>query len=137
MSNQKLSKSIVHVMVKVENLEKSKMFYSLLFETDPIVDEENICEFKINKHTIMGLVTDNLIDGILDKELVSSSTMNKKGFVEIYIETKDAEKYHQKALQLGCLEVSPFSERSWGHRVGYSQTHDSTILAFAESIDEN
>ena len=125
----------VHIILTVSDISKSRMFYNLLFNITPIVDESNICEFQLTENLILGLQNEDLKLKNFDPDIYMRFAQNKHtGGEEIYIEHSDAEGIHTKALQLGCLELSPFKERNWGHKVGYSINHDGHILAFAEAI---
>lgn len=121
----------IHFILFVKDLNKCKMFYELLFERKPIVDENNICEFELNSNSILGLMTKDLTDKIFESDFSYLMPNKIKHGNEIYIECVNAEEMHKKALQLGCLEISPFQEREWGHCVGYSVNHEGHILAFA------
>ncbi len=123
-----------HTILVVENLHKSKMFYQLLFDVEPVVDETNIVELKLNENFILGLITKELPAKLFDAELMVKFKLDKASSAELYFECDNAEKIHAKALQLGCLELSPFQQRVWGHSVGYSVNHDGHVLAFAKGI---
>ncbi len=121
----------LHVILISSDLAKSKMFYSLLFDTQPIVDEENIVEFEIVPGFIIGLATDELQTKLFDPDIFAKYRNNSGSNAELYIECENAEEMHKKALSLGCLELSPFTKRDWGDEVGYSINHEGHILAFA------
>ena len=121
----------IHTILTVNDLNKSKMFYRLLFELDPIIDEENIVEFELNEFFILGLVKKELPEVLFDTELLIKYKLNQTSTAELYFECSNAQEMHKKALQLGSLELTPFKERDWGHKVGYSVNHDGQVLAFA------
>lgn len=129
--NNKSDLSRIHFILDTDDLGKSRMFYSLLFDTEPIVDENNIVEFEIVPGVILGLQTAGLKDKLFDADIYSKYRNSKSGSSELYIECINAEEMHKKALSLGCLELSPFSKRNWGAEAGYSINHDGHILAFA------
>lgn len=122
----------VHIILDTKDLSKSKMFYSILFDTQPIVEDNNIVEFEIVPGFIIGLQTRELKEKIFDPDIYSKYSRESGSGSEIYIECDNAESMHRKALSLGCLELSPFTRMDWGHRAGYSINHDGHILAFAE-----
>jgi uncharacterized glyoxalase superfamily protein PhnB len=123
----------VHTILTVNDLHKSKMFYRLVFDLDPIVDEENIVEFELNDSFVLGLQLSSLTEKLFDQEVAAKFNLLKTSSAEIYIQCDNAEAMHQKALQFGCLELSPFQERYWGQSVAYSVNHDGHVLAFAKS----
>ncbi|MBU1098250.1 MAG: hypothetical protein CVV23_02490 [Ignavibacteriae bacterium HGW-Ignavibacteriae-2] len=121
----------VHFIILVQDLKKCKMFYELLFQKKPVVDENNICEFELNPYSILGLMTKDLTDKIFESDFSYLMPNKIKHGNEIYIECANAEEMHKKALQLGCLEISSFQKRAWGQSAGYSVNHEGHILAFA------
>jgi predicted lactoylglutathione lyase len=133
MTEQTNKYPVVHTVVTVNDLTKSKMFYKLLFEIEPKVDSENFVEIKLNENFILGLQNIKMNEKLFNRDLISKFKLNKTSSAEFYIECKNPEEMHQKALQFGCLELSPFRERDWGQSVAYSVNHDGHVLAFAKS----
>ncbi|MBN1302296.1 MAG: VOC family protein [Melioribacteraceae bacterium] len=121
----------LHTILLVNDLQKSKAFYKLLFNLNPVVDTENIVEFEIGTNLILGLQTIDLPSKIFDYDVFAKYPNTSAGIHEIYIECENAEEMHEKAKQYGCIELSPFQKREWGHYTGYSINHDGHILAFA------
>ena len=130
--NNKRDLSRIHFILDSKDLSKSKMFYSLLFDTQPIVEDNNIVEFEIVPGFILGLQSIELKDKLFDRDIFNRYRNTSNAASELYIECENAEAMHQKALSLGCLELSPFSKREWDHYAGYSINHDGHILAYAK-----
>ncbi len=125
----------IHFLLKVDDLNKSKIFYELLFASKPVVDEVNIVEFEINSGAILGLISDELLSNLFGNDLPERYSSKSSGISEVYLELTNADKYFEKSKQLGCIELSPFKERNWGHKVGYVLNHDGHIIAFAENAE--
>lgn len=121
-----------HTILYVEDLSKSKMFYELLFQVKPFIEEESIAEFRLNESAILGLMKKNFTEKMFTGSIPERYKNKSSLLSELYFESENAEELHLRSLQLGSLELSPFSERSWGHSVGYSINHDTAILAFAK-----
>ena len=119
-------------IIYVENLEKTKTFYELLFNIRPIIDEPGMCEFKLLDGSTLGIMPSTSLSKLFGKSFEKQKKTRSLPSAEFYFIVDDPLLCHQRALQLGSTEIREFSEMDWGDKAAYSLNHDGHILAFAE-----
>ena len=123
----------IQFILFVSNQEKSKQFYELLLNKQPILDVEGMTEFRLNKNTKLGLMPKKGIAKLLvDRENVLD--VNEVPKCEIYIKVDDVLAWYNKSIELGAKKENSPKERDWGDFVGYVSDFDGNILAFAKQI---
>jgi predicted enzyme related to lactoylglutathione lyase len=123
-----------YFIIYVENLEKTKLFYELLFEKEPIVDEPGMCEFELPDGSTLGIMPNKSLEKLFGAKFRIEKNRRALPNVELYFLTEDALPFHKRAIKLGTTEIRKFSKMDWGDKVAYSINHDGHILAFAEKI---
>jgi len=118
----------------VDDIDKTKMFYKLLFETELIVDEPGMCELKLPDGSTLGIMPNKSLEKLFGTDYIIEKSRKALPNVELYIIVEDALKLHNRAVKLGATEIREFAEMDWGDKVAYSITHDGHILAFAEKV---
>jgi predicted enzyme related to lactoylglutathione lyase len=121
-------------IIYVEDIEKTKLFYELLFNIKPIVDEPGMCEFELPDGSTLGIMPNTSLEKLFGKSFEKQKRRKALPQTEFYFVVDDAQAFHNRALQLGTSEIREFSEMDWGEKVAYSINHDGHILAFAESM---
>ena len=119
-------------IIYVDNLEKSKLFYELLFSIKPIIDEPGMSEFELPDGSIIGIMPNSSLEKFFGKEFEQQKNRKALPQTEFYFLVEDALSLHNRAIQLGATEIREFSEMDWGDKVAYSINHDGHIFGFAE-----
>lgn len=123
-----------YFIIYVDNLDKTKMFYKLLFDIKPIIDEPGMCELELPNGAVLGIMSNSSLEKLFGTEYSINEKKRSSPKFEFYFQVDNAEALYQKALQLGALELRKFAEMDWGDKVAYCINHDGHILAFAEKI---
>ncbi len=123
-----------YFIIYVDDVEKTKMFYEILFNIKPIIDEPDMCELELPNGAILGIMPNSSLEKLFGTEYGISEKKKATPKFEFYFQVENAEALHKKALQLGALEIRNFTEMDWGDKVAYSKNHDGHIIAFAEKI---
>lgn len=116
----------------VSNQEKSKLFYEKLLGIPPTLHVPGMTEFTLAENCKLGLMPENGIAKILETKTPHPSSGNGIPRCELYLKVKEAAEFLKRGLDLGAKEISPFSQRDWGDKVGYISDLDGHIIAFAE-----
>jgi catechol 2,3-dioxygenase-like lactoylglutathione lyase family enzyme len=120
---------VVHTILFVKDQQKSRDFYSAALSLVPQLDVPGMVEFKLSEGHILGLMPEEGIKKILNRQ--NSDSNNASLRAELYFRVNHPETYFEKALSLGAQGLSPVQERNWGARAGYVMDHDGYILAFS------
>jgi len=123
-----------YFIIYVNDLEKSKIFYELLFNIKPIIDEPGMAEFELPDSSTFGIMPNISLEKLFGSDFKIEKNRKSLPQTELYFLVEDAIMFHNKAIQLGATEIREFSKMDWGHKVAYSINHDGHILAFAELI---
>ncbi len=123
-----------YFIIYVEDLDKTKLFYELLFNIKPILDVPGMCEFELPDGSTLGIMPSSSLEKLFGKEFEKQKNRKALPQTEFYFLVDDALPFHKKAIQLGASEIREFAEMDWGDKVAYSINHDGHILAFAEKI---
>ena len=121
-------------IIYVDDIDKTKMFYELLLENKPMVDEPGMCEFELPDKSILGIMPNSNLEKLFGEKFKVEKHRKALPNIELYIFVDSALSFHKRAVQLGATEIREFTEMDWGDKVAYSITHDGHILAFAEKI---
>lgn len=121
-----------HFIIYVEDLSKTKVFYQLLFNLTPIIDEPGMCEYELLDGTILGIMPNTSLEKLFGKSFEKQKNRKALPQTELYFVVDNALQFHNRAIQLGASEIREFSQMDWGDSVAYSINHDGHILAFAE-----
>ena len=121
-----------YVIIYVENIEKTKIFYEMLFDIKPIVDEPGMCEYELPNGTTLGIMPNTSLEILFGADYIINKKKKTTPKFELYFQVNDPESFHNKAKQLGALELREFNQMDWGDKAAYSINHDGHILAFAE-----
>jgi uncharacterized glyoxalase superfamily protein PhnB len=116
----------------VADQEKSKHFYEQLLLIPPSLHVPGMTEFSLSDNTKLGLMPENGIAKILGNKTPHPNTGNGIPRCELYLKVQNATDFLKRGLALGAIEISPFSQRDWGDKVGYLSDLDGHIVAFAE-----
>lgn len=123
-----------YFIIYVDDIEKTKMFYEILFDIKPVTDEPGMCEFELPNGAVLGIMPNSSLEKLFGAEYSVNEKKKKSPKFEFYFQVDDAEALQQKALQLGALELRKFAKMDWGDKVAYCVNHDGHILAFAERM---
>lgn len=122
-----------YFIIYVDNLDKTKMFYEILFEIKPIVDKPGMCEFELPNGLTLGIMPNSSLEILFGEDYIFNEKKKSSPKFELYFQVDNPEEFHKKARQLGALELRKFEKMDWGDRAAYSINHDRHILAFAEN----
>ena len=86
-------------------------------------------EFELGANTVLGLMPELGAKRLLGEELFADGKVIPRA--EVYLVVEDAAGHHARALDAGAREISPMSERDWGHTAAYCLDPDGHVLAFA------
>ncbi len=121
-----------YFIIYVDDIDKTKMFYELLFDINPEIDESGMCELELPNGAVLGIMPNSSLEKLFGAEYKVNDKKNSSPKFEFYFQIDNAEALHKKALQLGALELRKFTKMDWGDNVAYCVNHDGHILAFAE-----
>ncbi|MEN8193505.1 MAG: glyoxalase [Bacteroidota bacterium] len=121
-----------YFIIYVKDVDKTKLFYELLFAIPPIVDEPGMCEFELPNGAILGIMPNSSLEKLFGTDYIVNEKKKTSPKFELYFQVDNAEAFHKKAKQLGALELRKFGKMDWGDSVAYSINHDGHILAFAQ-----
>ena len=123
-----------YFIIYVEDLEKTKIFYELLFSIKPIIEEPGMCEFELLDGSTLGIMPNTSLEKLFGKNFEKQKRKKALPSTEFYFILENPLHYHNRALQLGASEIREFAKMDWGDKVAYSINHDGHILAFAERM---
>ena len=123
-----------HFIIYVDDFDKTKLFYELLFNNAPVIDAPGMCEYKLPDGSTLGIMPTSSLGKLFGEEFVEQKDRKALPNIELYFLTKNALEFHKRAVQLGATELREFSKMEWGDKAAYSLNHDGHILAFAEKI---
>ncbi len=123
---------VTEFILYVADQEKSKLFYEKLLALSPSLHVPGMTEFNLSPYCKLGLMPENGIAKILNNKTPHPSSGNGIPRCELYLKVPDAITYFNRGLTLGAKEISPFTQRDWGDKVGYLADFDGHVVAFAE-----
>ncbi len=123
-----------YFIIYVDDFDKTKLFYELLFNIKPEVDEPGMCEYKLPDGSTLGIMPSSSLAKLFGNKFVEQKDRRALPNVELYFLMNNGLEFHKRALQLGATEIRKVEEMDWGDKVAYSLNHDGHILAFAEKI---
>lgn len=126
-----MNKTIVSLYVN--DKDKTKMFFEILFEKISHVDKHEYCELELQKEIILRIINKKLVSEIYDLDFLSPDNLNASKNIELCFEVNDPESMHIKSLQLGSLELKKFGKTIFDNYSGSSINHDGHIIVFLKS----
>lgn len=123
---------VAEFILYVADQEKSKLFYEKLLALSPSLHVPGMTEFNLSLYCKLGLMPENGIAKILNNKIPHPSSGNGIPRCELYLKVPNAITYFKRGLTLGAKEISPFTQRDWGDKVGYLVDLDGHVVAFAE-----
>ena len=124
----------IEIILYVADQQKSRDFYSKIFQKQPDLDVSGMTEFTLKNSLTLGLMPENGIAKILLNKTPHPKTGNGIPRCELYIFTDNIEEAYTIALKAGAKEISKIQDRDWNHTVGYLADPDGHIIAFASRI---
>lgn len=121
-----------HIILYVEDQQKSTAFYSKLLDQTPILNVPGMTEFDLTDSTILGLMPSAGIKKLLGDAIHKPQHVDKIPRAEIYLVLDNLEEYVNRAEELKAKILSPLKERDWGHNVIYFEDLDGYVIAFAQ-----
>jgi len=123
-----------HFILYVADQERSRAFYSRVFNTDPRLHVDGMTEFELDGGGVLGLMPESGVKKLLGIELPDPVRTSETPRAELYLIVDDPKAYHQRALASGAQELSSGENRDWGHEAGYSLDPDGHVIAFAKKL---
>ncbi len=123
----------VHTILFVRDVAASRRFYSRVLGVEPRLDVPGMVEIELQPSMILGLMPAGGITRLLDGA-IDPTTITAAGRAELYLLVDDPSEAHARALREGAQELSPLTDRDWGHRAAYSLDLDGYVLAFAAPL---
>jgi uncharacterized protein len=120
-----------HFILYVADQRLSRDFYAAVLGAKPRLDVPGMTEFDLAGGCVLGLMPEEGIQRLLGPALPNPSSASGVPRAEVYLMVEDVAEGHRRALGAGARELSPPSERDWGHLVGYSLDPDGHVLALA------
>ena len=124
-----------HFIFYVKDQPASAAYYREVLAREPILDVPGMTQFRMLPGAILGLMSEGSAVRIFGGSLPSPAEGRGVPRAELYALVEAPHQFHARALANGGREVSPFSERDWGHRAAYSVDPDGHVVAFAEEIE--
>ncbi len=125
------SKDMV-IIIYVEDQQRSKAFYTSLFDTSPVFDVFGMTEIPLTETTRLGILPGDGIVGILEGNVDNPNQNTAYPRCEIYLYVDDPTFYYNKVVELGGRGISAAAQRNWGDYVSYCTDFDGNIIAFAQ-----
>jgi predicted enzyme related to lactoylglutathione lyase len=124
-----------HFILYVADQRRAAEFYSNTLAIEPRLNVPGMTEFEIGESAVLGLMpyasVGRLFD--IDRSELGSGVEPK---AELYLMVDEPSVYHKRALESGARELSPLTDRDWGHSAAYCIDNDGNVIAFACSITE-
>jgi len=122
-----------NIILYVSDQKASAGFYEKVLSLKPELDVPGMTEFRLNEHTVLGLMPSAGIKRLLGEKLSDPDIARGIPRAEIYLHVTDPESYHNRAILNGAKELSPLMVRDWGDEAAYSLDHDGHVLVFARN----
>jgi catechol 2,3-dioxygenase-like lactoylglutathione lyase family enzyme len=116
-----------HFILYVRDQNASVAFYRSVLAREPRLDVPGMTEFDLDG-AVLGIMPEAGIRRLLPVGLPGASSGLRS---ELYVLVEDPAAFHARALEAGARELSPLTERDWGHTVAYSLDADGHVIAFA------
>lgn len=120
------------ITIYVEDKDKTKMFFSILFDAKILRDENDFCEVKLPKKLILRIINKVYLNDLFDNDFIKSNNTPSSN-LEFFFEVENPEIMHNKARQLGALEIRKFGKTPFDKKTVFSINHDGHIIAFSKS----
>lgn len=124
----------VHFILYVADQKRSSDFYSAVLGRQPDLDVPGMTEFRLGDNSVLGLMTEDGVNRLFGGAIASPASAAGIPRCELYLLSEDADALHDRALEAGSREISPFAVRDWHHRVAYSLDPDGHVLAIATEL---
>lgn len=122
----------IQFIIYVKDQNRSRDFYKILLNKDPVLDVPGMTEFQINDYCKLGIMPENGIAKILGDKVPHPAKGNGIPRCEIYIYVDSPQLSLDKALNAGATFITNAELRDWNHIVAYAADPDGHILAFAK-----
>ncbi len=122
----------IEFILYVANQERSTTFYHHLLKLVPITNVEGLTEFQLMPEVKLGLMPVKNVAKVLKSKMPHPSEGDGIPRCELYLKVPSAEKFLQRAIELGGELISEIEPRDWGDSVGYLADLDGHIIAIAE-----
>ncbi|NLC50371.1 MAG: lactoylglutathione lyase [Bacteroidales bacterium] len=122
----------IEFILYVANQERSTTFYHHLLKLVPISNVEGMTEFQLMPGVKLGLMPVKNVAKVLKSKMPHPSEGDGIPRCELYLKVTSAEKFLQRAIELGGELISEIEPRDWGDSVGYLADLDGHIIAIAE-----
>ena len=106
-------------------------FYRRVLDRSPVLDVPGMTSFTLDGGAELGLMPETGIERILPGLQATGGQVSR---AELYLQVEDPAAFHQRALEGGAVELSPFGPRGWGDEAAYSRDADGHVLAFARPL---
>ncbi len=121
----------VHFILFVRDQGAAARFYRRALGIEPSLDVPGMTEFELGAGTILGLMPEAGIKGLLGDAIPDPARAGGIPRVEIYLRVDDPAVWYQRAISAGARELSPLAPRDWGDEAAYAIDPDGHVIAFA------
>ena len=125
-------------IIYVNNQQISKDFYKKILDIKPELDVPGMTQFKISSNTFLGIMPNEGILKLADKNNINDITPPANGTgiprCEIYLFVDDPENKYEVLLKNGGKPLSNPLIRPWGDLVAYGIDPDGHIIALAKTV---
>lgn len=125
-----------HFILYVSDQTASTGFYTNVLGLSPRLNVPGMTEFDLGNGAVLGLMPEVGVARLFDGRVNTGSRDECPSGAELYLIVDDAAAYNARAIENGAKELSPLTERDWGHRAAYSLDRDGHVLAFAEILKD-
>lgn len=118
------------IILYVSDQERSKAFYQLVLEHEPLLHVPGMTEFSLTADFKLGLMPEKGIAKILCPQTPDPALGSGIPRCELYLKVGDPADALRKAIAAGAKEISKTELRTWGDTVSYCSDPDGHVIAF-------
>lgn len=120
-----------HFILYVACQDCSSAFYQRVLGIPPMFNVPGMTEFELGPDTILGLMPEIGIVGLLGEAIGDPRGARSAPRCEVYLMVSNVREYLDRALGAGARELSGIKLRDWGHIATYVADPDGHVIAFA------
>lgn len=124
-----------HIILYVEDQQRSTELYSELLQAQPILNVPGMTEFILSEQVILGLMPNESIAKIVTPSMPHPSTGKGIPKCELYLYITQIDELFLRCQKLPFQLISPLENRNWGDRAFYLSDPDGHVIAFAEKLN--
>lgn len=125
----------IEFILYVSDQERSKEFYSIILEMEPVLHVQGMTEFLLAYNVKLGLMHETGIVRVLEYKIKHPAEAQGIARCELYLKTVDLHQKLEDLIQKGIVILKTPADMNWGDTVFYLSDPDGHIIAFAETTN--